>query len=103
MLADKRAHGHPNSIEKTHRGAIKGKFVNMCLGKAQGNGAGSIAIGGKPPLTFEWVHTSKCGRGLAPDGVSAGARRLPGEPCAGSTTAPTPAPAADQSPGSPPG
>ncbi len=25
------------------------------------------AIGGKPPPTLERVHTSKCGRGLAPD------------------------------------
>jgi hypothetical protein len=31
MVADKRAHSHPTSIEKTHRRGQKGKFVNMSL------------------------------------------------------------------------
>jgi hypothetical protein len=29
MVADKRAHSHPTSIEKTHRRGEKRKFVNM--------------------------------------------------------------------------
>ncbi|BDB17177.1 hypothetical protein cym2001_05420 [Pseudomonas sp. CYM-20-01] len=33
-------------------------------------GDGETAIGGKPPPTFDWVHKSKGGRGLAPDSYS---------------------------------